>query len=122
MTKHPFADMNSIKTFGLIMFFIGAGVTAGQSFNGVIYWRGFLYGAAVSWLTISLGYLLMRYALRFNVKDSLTILCGGMTSTPAIGTLQERSHDIDMSLYSSSYIGALLFIVSFVKMIGWIWQ
>ena len=116
--KKETVDMQALKSIGLALFYVGAGVIAGQSFCGQIYWRALLYGAFVAVTAMTVGYILVRFIFRFDRKDTLTILGGGMTSTPAIGTLQERVADVNLSLYASSYVGALITIVSFIELLN----
>lgn len=114
-------DLSTYKTLGLILFFIGNGITAGAQLIAGLSWCYFLYGGVISALAIGGGYLLLRFVFRFPTTDTLTILCGGMTSTPAIGVLQDRNRDVDLSLYTASYLGALIALLAFVRTSILIW-
>lgn len=114
-------DLAAYKSLGLILFFIGNGITAGVKLNTGLSWRYFFYGAMISVLAIGLGYCLIHFVLHFSKSDPLAILCGGMTSTPAIGVLQDRDRDTDLSLYVTSYIGALISLLIFVQIIVRVW-
>lgn len=115
------SDMTSYKTLGLILFFIGNGITAGKQLNGGISLYYILYGAMISMIAIGLGYCLIYFVLGFSKSETLAILCGGMTSTPAIGVLQERDRAVDLSLYAMSYVGSLITLLVFVQIIVRVW-
>lgn len=115
-------DLAAYKTLGLILFFIGNGITAGTQLKGGISWHYFFYGTMISALAIGLGYSLIHFVLRFSKSDTLAILCGGMTSTPAIGVLQDRDRDTDLSVYATSYVGALITLLVFVQIIVRVWM
>ena len=114
-------DLAAYKTLGLILFFIGNGITAGTQLKEGISWYYLLYGVMISIISIGFGYCLIHFILRFSKSDTLAILCGGMTSTPAIGVLQDRYHDPDLSLYATSYVGALITLLVFVQIIVRVW-
>ena len=104
-----------------MLFFVGSGINAGQSLTtGDIYWNGILYGAMISAVSIFGGYLLTHGLFKFSKIESLSIICGGMTSTPAIGALQERDQEVDLSLYSMSYIGALIALITVVRFLSFV--
>ena len=113
-----FIGLSAVKSFGLMLFFVGSGINAGQSLTGEIYWIGILYGAMISAVSIFGGYLLTHGLFKFSKVESLSIICGGMTSTPAIGALQERDQEVDLSLYSMSYIGALITLIMAVRLLA----
>ena len=115
-------DLAPYKTLGLILFFIGNGLTAGTQLKAEISWHCLLFGVMISMISIGFGYLLIHFTLRFSESDTLTILCGGMTSTPAIGVLQDRDRDAELSLYTASYIGALIALLAFVQIIVQVWK
>ena len=117
-----FLDLSSYKTLGLILFFVGNGITAGTQLKEGISWHYFLFGAMISMFSIVFGYCLIHFVLRFSKSDTLAILCGGMTSTPAIGVLQDRNRDTDLSLYATSYVGALITLLIFVQIIVRVWR
>ena len=110
-------DMENIKKLGMAMFFVGNGISAGMDIRSGFFARWFLYGLFISCAAILIGFLMLRALFRFSASDSLAVLCGGMTSTPALGTLQSRKSRADVSLYFSSYAGALLALLVAVKII-----
>lgn len=114
-------NLAAYKTLGLILFFIGNGITAGTQLKEGISWHYLLYGVMISMISIGFGYCLIHFVLCFSKSDTLAILCGGMTSTPAIGVLQDRDRDTDLSLYATSYVGALITLLVFVQIIVRVW-
>ena len=119
-TDLKFIGLSAVKNLGLMLFFVGSGITAGQSLTGEIYWIGILYGAMISEVSIFGGYLLTHGLFKFSKLESLSIICGGMTSTPAIGALQARDQEVDLSLYSMSYIGALTTLIMVVRFLSFV--
>lgn len=47
----------------------------------------------------------------------MSIVCGGMTSTPAIGVLMRKNKSrVDITAYSIAYVGALFAMVVVVRL------
>lgn len=100
------------RNFGLMLFFVGSGITSGIELNVSFQIKWFLYGVFLTFMPIAFGYMCSRYIFKQSVEKSLCIVAGGMTSTPAIGALLKKSRiNLDLSMYSFSYIGALLTMV-----------
>ena len=58
------------------------------------------------------GYMLGKYVLKLPLLNSLGSITGGMTSTPALGTLISTAGTDDVaSAYASTYPIALVLIV-----------
>lgn len=107
--------LNTMREFGLAMFLIAAGIKGGQSFVSVLKEQGvmlFIYGAMMTLLPMIVSYVFARYALKLNLFNSLGSICGGMTSTPALGTLISVTGTDDVATaYAATYPIALVFIV-----------
>ena len=59
-----------------------------------------------------IGYLVARYVLKMSLLNSLGSITGGMTSTPALGTLiNVAGTEAVASAYAATYPIALLAIV-----------
>lgn len=101
-------DMNLLKQLGLSLFLIGTGIPAGIQLTSGIPLCGLLYGGIISLSSILGGYILLHFLFHYSTPDTLAILCGGMTSTPAIGILQQKSSGTDLSIYVMAYTGALI--------------
>ena len=91
---------------------IGAGIAGGSKF--VAYFKAiyFVYGMAMTIVPMLAGYLFAKYVLKFNLLNALGSITGGMTSTPALGTLINVSgSDNVASAYAATYPIALIAVV-----------
>ena len=109
------ASLSIYRNLGLIMFFIGNGVTAGVCLDVNIQGKWVLYGAIITIISILFGNIICRILKGRGINCSVSI-SGGMTSTPAINAiLKKTSGNIDISGYSFAYFGALLTIILCLK-------
>lgn len=100
------------REFGLMMFLIGAGVAGGANF--VKYFNGiyFVYGIVMTVIPMIIGFLFAKYVLKLRVLNNLGSITGGMTSTPALGTLINTAGTEDVaSAYAATYPVALVAVV-----------
>lgn len=100
------------REFGLMLFLIGAGVPGGAKF--VEYFKGiyFLYGAVITVVPLIVGFLFAKYVLKMNLLNNLGSITGGMTSTPALGTIIHVAGTDDVaSAYAATYPIALISVV-----------
>jgi len=66
-----------------------------------------------------LGYVFAALVLKLSVFNSLGSICGGMTSTPALGTLINVTKTDDVaSAYAATYPIALVMVVLMSQFIG----
>lgn len=107
--------LNVFREFGLVLFLIAAGIKGGQSFVSVLREQGvmlFVYGALMTLVPMLTGYLFARYVLKLSLFNNLGSICGGMTSTPALGTLISVTGTDDVATaYAATYPVALVFVV-----------
>ena len=116
--KVPEHTTKVLKELGLMLFLIGAGVEGGVSLVGaisknpeIIAW-GFLGGAVMTLIPMVVGYFLGKKLMKLPLLNSLGSITGGMTSTPALGTLINTAKTEDVaSAYASTYPIALVLIV-----------
>ncbi len=104
--------LETFRELGLMVFLIGAGVSGGMSF--VRYFRPiyFVYGVVMTLLPMVLGYLVAKYVLKLNLLNILGSITGGMTSTPALGTLIHVTGTSNVaSAYAATYPIALIAVV-----------
>lgn len=104
--------LETFREIGLMVFLIGAGVSGGMSF--VRYFRPiyFVYGVVMTLLPMVLGYLVAKYVLKLNLLNILGSITGGMTSTPALGTLIHVAGTSNVaSAYAATYPIALIAVV-----------
>ncbi|MCH5294560.1 MAG: permease [Treponema sp.] len=100
------------RELGLMLFLIGAGVAGGASFVKYFEWVYFIYGIVMTLLPMIIGYIFAKYALRLNLLNNLGSICGGMTSTPALGTLISTAGTEKVAgAYASTYPIALIAVV-----------
>ena len=109
-----------MKEFGLALFLLGAGVHGGVALveqvseNGgaaIVLW-GFFGGLAMTVAPLIVGYFLGRYVLKLPLLNNLGSITGGMTSTPALGTLISTAKTNDVaSAYASTYPISLVLVV-----------
>ena len=65
-----------------------------------------------------IGYILARKIFKIDVLNSLGSICGGMTSTPALGALISTAKTDDVSAsYAATYPIALVMVVLAAKII-----
>ena len=107
--------LECLREFGLALFLIGAGVEAGAGFVEILREEGlvlFIYGALITLIPMFVGYFFAAKVLKLSLFNSLGSICGGMTSTPALGTLIRVTETDDVaSAYAATYPVALVFVV-----------
>ncbi len=112
----------TMRELGLAFFLAGAGSHAGKGFVEILAQRGpilFVYGAVMAVIPLLAGFLTARKAFRLNVPDSLGSICGGMTSTPALGTLITSLGTEEVTgAYAATYPVALALIVVLTELVG----
>lgn len=114
----PAQTTKVLKELGLMLFLIGAGVVGGVELvaavdgnAGILIW-GFLGGAAITLSPMIVGYFLGKKVLKIPLLNNLGSITGGMTSTPALGTLISTAQTEDVAgAYASTYPIALVLIV-----------
>ena len=111
-------DKPSLVTFrelGLMLFLIGAGTDGGAGFVDTLRQEGailFVYGAVMTILPMIVGYFVAAKALKLSLLNNLGSITGGMTSTPALGTLIAVAGTDDVaSAYAATYPIALVSVV-----------
>lgn len=111
----PKKTLNVVREVGLALFLMGAGTEAGQGFLEVLAKEGvmlFIWGAVMTLVPMIIGYLLAVYVFKIDVLSALGSICGGMTSTPALGTLMAVTKtEAVAAAYAATYPIALIFVV-----------
>ena len=100
------------RELGLILFLLGTGISGGAKF--VEYFKAvyFLYGIAMTIVPLIIGFIFGKYVLKLNLLNNLGSICGGMTSTPALGTLISISGTDQIgNSYAATYPIALISVV-----------
>ena len=98
---HSIHELTQLLPVGCSLFFIGIGITA---------------------TPFILATLVLRGIFKWNAVRALSAICGGMTSTPALGDLMDTFHTEDVAtIYAASYPFALLTIILSVQIMPMIW-
>ena len=106
------ATLKVFRELGLMLFLIGAGVPGGAKFREYFEWVYFIYGIIMTLLPMIVGYLFAKFVLKLNLLNNLGSICGGMTSTPALGTLISTAGTEKVAgAYASTYPIALVAVV-----------
>jgi putative transport protein len=108
-----------LREFGLALFLLGAGFEGGvalveqiRAFGGAIVAWGFIGGALMTIAPMFAGLFLAKFVMKLPLLNGLGSITGGMTSTPALGTLISTADTEDVaSSYASTYPIALILIV-----------
>lgn len=111
----PVEELKTFRELGLMLFLIGAGVSGGAGFVETLKQEGFMlfiYGALMTLIPMFVGYFVARKILKLRLLNSLGSITGGMTSTPALGTLISVAKTDDVaSAYAATYPIALVAVV-----------
>ena len=100
------------RELGLMLFLIGAGIAGGAEFVKYFEWVYFIYGIIMTMVPMIVGYIFAKYVLKINLLNNLGSICGGMTSTPALGTLISTAGTEKVAgAYASTYPIALIAVV-----------
>ena len=106
------ATLKVFRELGLMLFLIGAGVAGGASFVKYFEWVYFIYGIIMTLLPMIIGFIFAKFVLKLNLLNNLGSICGGMTSTPALGTLIGTAKTEKVAgAYASTYPIALVAVV-----------
>lgn len=110
--------LRTLRELGLMMFLIGAGVSGGAKFVQYFEPIYFLYGALMTLVPMVVGFLFAKYVLKMPLLNNLGSITGGMTSTPALGTLISVAGTEDVAAaYAATYPIALIAVVLASKLI-----
>ena len=113
--------LKSFREFGLMLFLVGAGVEGGvelveqiaaSQYGIMIVVYGFIAGALMTIMPMIIGYLFARKVCKLPLLNNLGSITGGMTSTPALGTLISVAGTDDVAAaYAATYPMALVLMV-----------
>ena len=108
----PAATLKVFRELGLMLFLIGAGIAGGAKFVECFQAIYFLYGALMTLVPMIIGFVFAKYILKLHLLNALGSITGGMTSTPALGTLIQVSGTEDVgAAYAATYPIALISVV-----------
>lgn len=111
----PKKTLDVVRELGLALFLMGAGTEAGKGFIAVLAEQGvslFLWGIAMTIVPMVVGYIVAVFIAKMDVLSALGSICGGMTSTPALGTLMSVAKtEAVATAYAATYPLALIAVV-----------
>lgn len=106
------STLKLFRELGLVLFLVGAGIPGGAEFIENFDVMYFIYGIIMTILPLVIGYLFARYVLKLSLLNNLGSITGGMTSTPALGTLISTAGTEDVAAaYAATYPIALIAVV-----------
>ena len=108
-------EQSTLKLFrelGLVLFLVGAGIPGGADFVANFDPMYFVYGVIMTIVPMIIGYLFAKYVLKLSLLNNLGSITGGMTSTPALGTLINTAGTEEVAAaYAATYPIALIAVV-----------
>ena len=108
----PAATLKVFRELGLMLFLIGSGIAGGAKFVECFEAIYFLYGALMTITPMVIGFLFAKYVLKLSLLNNLGSITGGMTSTPALGTLIATAGTEDVAAaYAATYPISLIAVV-----------
>ena len=106
------STLKLFRELGLVLFLAGAGIPGGAEFVENFDAMYFVYGIIMTIVPMVLGFLFAKYVLKLSLLNNLGSLTGGMTSTPALGTLIGTAGTEDVAAaYAATYPIALIAVV-----------
>ena len=104
--------LKTFQEFGLILFLIGAGVSGGSKFLEYFKPIYFFYGVLLTLVPMIIGFIVATKIVKLSLMNALGCITGGMTSTPALGTLiKVAKSEMVASAYAATYPIALIAVV-----------
>lgn len=101
-----------LRELGLVFFLMGAGISGGSRFIELFEAVYFVYGIVMTVVPMIVGFIVAKYVFKLPLFNNLGSLTGGMTSTPALGTLINVTGTEDVaSAYAATYPIALISVV-----------
>lgn len=106
------STLKVFRELGLMFFLIGAGISGGAKFAEYFEPIYFVYGMIMTLVPMIIGFLFAKYVLKLSLLNNLGSITGGMTSTPALGTLISTAGTENVaSAYAATYPVALISVV-----------
>ena len=100
------------RELGLVLFLVGAGIPGGAEFVANFDIMYFVYGIIMTVVPLLVGFFFAKYVLKLSLFNNLGSITGGMTSTPALGTLINTAGTEDVAAaYAATYPVALIAVV-----------
>ena len=106
------STLKLFRELGLVLFLAGAGIPGGAEFVENFDGMYFVYGVIMTIVPLFIGFLFAKYVLKLSLLNNLGSITGGMTSTPALGTLIGTAGTEDVAAaHAATYPIALIAVV-----------
>lgn len=123
-TRIPHAAKYLTREIGLVFFLAAAGADAGSSFWEVFRLAGLklvLFGALTTAAPVLTAYTLAVYVFRMGNLAAIGVVCGGLTSTPALGVVSSRLDSETPTIAYASIYAISMVLVTTLNQILAIW-
>ena len=110
----PDSTLKVFREFGLVLFLAGSGFEGGLAFLELVSANPlvFLYGVIMTLVPMIIGFIIAKFCFKLCMLNNLGSITGGMTSTPALGSLIAVAETEDVaSAYAATYPIALILLV-----------
>lgn len=108
------STLKVLREIGLALFLMGSGLEGGLAFVYLVNKMPivFLYGVLMTLVPMIVGFIIAKFGFKLCLLNNLGSITGGMTSTPALGSLIAVSDSEDVaSAYAATYPIALILLV-----------
>ncbi len=110
-----------LQDLGLVFFLANAGITGGADLVETVAKQGstvFLMGVIVTLSAMVVGYIVGMKVFKMNILECLGGICGGMTSTPALGAIASKTDSqAPVVSYATAYPIALILMTVGAKLL-----
>lgn len=110
-----------LQELGLVFFLANAGVRGGAEMIETLMQYGpilFVAGCLITFVPMLITYMFAGKLFGLNALQSLGGICGGMTSTPALGAITARTDSqLPVVSYATAYPVALIVMTVFAKIL-----
>jgi len=121
----PKKTLDILRELGLMLFLLSAGTDAGHGFIEVVRqygWQLFFAGAFVTLAPMIIATFLAIKVFKVDILSTMGAICGGMTSTPALGALITSTKTEDPSAtYAATYPIALICVILASQFMALFW-
>ena len=110
----PDSTLKVFRELGLVLFLMGSGFEGGLAFLDLVSETPivFLYGILMTLIPMIVGFVVAKFGFKLCLLNNLGSITGGMTSTPALGSLIQVAETEDVaSAYAATYPIALILLV-----------
>ncbi|MEM7182740.1 MAG: hypothetical protein AAF518_17635 [Spirochaetota bacterium] len=117
--RFPMESTQTLKEFGLAVFFVQIGLKTGHSFvDGISFQTIYyiLFSILLALVPMALSFIIGYKYLKLSIIECFGVICGGMTFTPGLDIIREvNASDKPVIAYSSAYPFALILVIFLVQ-------